>query len=111
MTISDNPYDSPKTESRAKPNVTSPPFITGCRNGFLWSLVLAIPTLFVVDSELLLGMTNQTMGISHGLTRDPITVVGRLSVFLNAVLITFGIVTLPWALTTGVVKWLSDTGL
>jgi len=104
MNNTPNPYEP----SSGKPSKPEPKkmdaFWIGARNGFLWSLLLAVPAAFTFYQEARLGMGSQFDPVTFARTRVPITNAHRIAACFNAFVTAAGYIVLPWSLVAGVVK-------
>ena len=76
----------------------------GFRNGALWSLILAVPTVFAIYGKFTIGKSFQfdpATGTSKRINLSPSDV---LSCSIAALIFTATVVTLPWATVAGFVK-------
>jgi hypothetical protein len=99
-----NPY-----EVRASSQIDSfahrvNPFWIGLRNGFLWSLLVAVPASSVFYSELLLGMANVTDPVTLKRTQVPLTASHRMTAGFQSAFTALLSICLPWATVAGLVK-------
>ncbi len=97
MNNSLNPYE-PSSEQSSKPEPTkTDAFLIGARNGFLWSLLLAVPAAFTFYQERLV-MGSQFDPVTFARTGVPITNAHRIAACFNAIgtaagyiVVTFGL--------------------
>ena len=99
-----NPYE-PSSEQSSKPEPKkTDAFWIGARNGFLWSLFLAVPAAFIFYQEARFGMGSKFDPVTFARTRVPITNAHRIVACFNAIGTAAGYIVLPWSLAAGVVK-------
>ena len=99
-----NPYEVTASSQDNCDTRRPSPFLVGARNGFLWSLLLAVPASFTFYNESTMGMANHFDPVT--LTRTPITltVAHRIAACIQAVITASLGIVLPWALVAGLVK-------
>lgn len=99
-----NPYEF--TASLKDEFVTrrASPFLIGARNGFLWSLLLAVPASFVFYSESTMGMANHFDPVTLTSTSIPLTATHQITACIKAIITASLGIILPWAAVAGLVK-------
>ena len=98
-----NPYEtSSEQSSKPEPKKTDA-FWIGARNGFLWSLFLAVPAAFIFYDESFLRAIKFDP-VTFARTRVPITNAHRIGACLYAFVTAAGFIVLPWSLVAGIVK-------
>ena len=80
------------------------PFLIGSRNGFLWSLLLAVPASFTFYNESTMGMANHFDPVTLTRTPIPLTATHRIAACIQATITASLGIILPWAAVAGLVK-------
>lgn len=99
-----NPYESSLglvSQPVKRPNK---PFLIGARNGFLWSLILAVPAAYTVYNTSCIALANPIHLETLDRTSTPLTNEHRLDACVEALVEVTRCICLPWALVAGVVK-------
>jgi len=104
-----NPYEpSSNQSSKPLPNQRNA-FLVGARNGFLWSLLLAVPTSFVFYANSCVAMARPFDPVTFARTRVPLTNAHRIAACVDAFVTAAGYIVLPWSLFAGVAKHSIET--
>jgi hypothetical protein len=82
----------------------SSPFLIGARNGFLWSLLLAVPASFALYNEYTLSMANHFDPVTLTRTQVPLTGTHRIAACIQATITASLGVVLPWTAVAGLAK-------
>lgn len=99
-----NPYESslgPVSQTAKKPNNA---FLIGARNGFLWSLILAVPAAYTFYNTTCIALSNPIHLETLVRTSMPLTNEHRMDACVEALVEVTRYICLPWALIAGVVK-------
>ncbi|MCU0715929.1 MAG: hypothetical protein MUD03_07360 [Pirellula sp.] len=99
-----NPYQFTTSNRIAHSKLRISAFWIGVRNGFLWSLLFAIPAAFAFYSESLLAMANSFDPVTFVRTRVPLTNSHRVAAATNALITVSLYITLPWSVIAGFVR-------
>ena len=104
LTDTNNPY-MPSTEQSSEPVVKKRlAFLVGARNGFLWSLLVAVPTCYVFYTETCVVLANPIDLRTLVRTKIPLTNELRITSCVAAFVEVTRYIVLPWSLVAGVVK-------
>ena len=99
-----NPY-KPSAEQSSKPVPEKRlAFLVGARNGFLWSLLLAVPTCFALYNATCAVLANPIDLGTLTRTNIPLTNELRITACVAALVDVTRYIVLPWSLVAGVVK-------
>ena len=79
-------------------------FLVGARNGFLWSLLLAVPAFIALYDETCLGKANHFDPITFARTSVQLTNAHRIAACVEAIASVSCYIVLPWSLVAGAVK-------
>ena len=104
----DNPYDPPSDHRSDEPVAFAHPFfdfLSGFRNGALYSLILAIPTGFVLYGEYAAGRNFVYDAARQTTTQVELTSSDRWFCIIAALMNTAVAITLPWAFAAGIANW------
>ena len=104
MNNSINPYETSSKISRQPVLNKKNAFLAGARNGFLWSVLLAVPASFAFYSAACLGLTHQLDPVNFARTKISLTNAHRIVACYNSCVTAAGYIVLPWSLVAGVVK-------
>lgn len=85
-----------------------PAFWIGARNGFLWSLLLAIPAGFIFYEESMLGVANAFDPVTFARTQVTVTNSHRIAAGTEAIVNALLYIVLPWSVIAGLVRLVSS---
>ncbi|MEQ1829407.1 MAG: hypothetical protein ABL921_25810 [Pirellula sp.] len=99
-----NPYEATTSSQADFVSRRAAPFVTGARNGFLWSLLFALPASFIFYDKFTLAMANPLDPVTLARTQNPLTALHRLEACIQAITTATLYIVLPWAGVAGLVK-------
>ena len=99
-----NPYEVSELSQANSAKRPTSPFVVGARNGFLWSLLVAIPAAFSFYNEFTMSMGNPLDPATLTRTRIPLTTFRHIAACVQAAITAALWIVLPWASVAGFVK-------